>query len=392
MLLFFRWGKKKKHNVIIFRKKKKKKTTRKTTSSKKAYNARLKAARQQMAQQREKERAFYAQPDKPKVQSGAEMTLSQKLVLLYIAPNYKVNETKYPDYVSSRFGITIPKAKYTKLANENLIRESTNHESLSHLKVAELKEIASDFSVAVSGKKDTICNQIQVSILDEQLNKYKIPHYWILTESGKQMLEDNPYVELFMGKHKYSLEDANIGIEEVAELAQNRPMARCRDAVWGLLNKKSGESFEKGTTTGNFRTHCNQLRTMALFLEEEGKYKPALDQYYRYLFYQINYESALKGMHFYSTTQNIESSADCFINGAELVPFQIAEISDLVNENCYSEDDFKDSMLECFSKEPNKGLLTPNELVEFINCSMRGDREQMRAIYKKIIIKNKKRL
>ena len=81
----------------------------------------------------------------------------QDLVMLYYAENYKVDEVKYPEYLRSRYEVGFAKEKLKSLEKRGYIRPSTAAESIPHMKVSNLKEIASQFGIKASGKKEDLC-------------------------------------------------------------------------------------------------------------------------------------------------------------------------------------------------------------------------------------------
>lgn len=77
-----------------------------------------------------------------------------------MAEQFKVGEKKYPDYLRYQFGIGFPNEKLDKLEKESYIRSTTAAETLPRLKIAELKTIASQFDLKVSGKKLTFVTEL----------------------------------------------------------------------------------------------------------------------------------------------------------------------------------------------------------------------------------------
>ena len=210
----------------------------------------------------------------------------QDLVLLSLAEAYKVGETKYPDFFRSRFGIGFPNERFQKLEKAGMIRQSTSVEALPHLKATELKAIASKFGLKTSGKKEELCSRIAESVPEENINSDVSERYWIVTEKGKSILEENKHISFFMEKHPYSLEYVGLDINAYSKLFSGNPNGRVRDVIWGEFNRRSGDYYTKGMTKGEFRDYCELLRTMALFLEEENRHKDALGMYMRYIQFQ----------------------------------------------------------------------------------------------------------
>ena len=279
------------------------------------------------------------------------ITREQKLVLLKYAENTKVGENHYPAYLNSKFGISSPKSGYDELLRDGFIRMSTNKEALPHLKNNELKDIASGNGLSTGGKKDDLCKRIIDEVSEESLDKLNIPRYWILTEKGKEELNNNPFVSLFTDKHKYDLDYIGIKYADVASSLADKPVARVRDLLWGRFVKMSFNASVESFQTKNFHDYCDMLRLMALFLEEEGKYVDALSTYLRYLYYQNNFKAVISARAMYGIDKSMKRAIESFMLDAELLPFQEAELTDLIKECEYDQQAFNEFMIFTFQRE-----------------------------------------
>ena len=210
-----------------------------------------------------------------------------------MAEEYRINETKYPDSLRTRFGIGFPKEKLQQLANNGYLRVSTAVETLPCLKATELKAIATKLGVKTSGKKSDICARIAENSSEDVLQSEIIERYWILTEKGKLYLEEHAYIRFFMEKHPYSLENIGLDINAYSKLFSGNPIGQVRDVLWGEFNRLSEKYFIEGVNQKSFRNYCDLLRTMALFLEEENRHKDALAMYIRYLHYRANFDAGV---------------------------------------------------------------------------------------------------
>ena len=306
----------------------------------------------------------------------------QELVLLSMAEKYKVGEKKYPDYIRSQFGIGFPDERYQKMGEKGLIRPSTAIESLSHLKVTELKAIAAKLGLKVSGKKDELCNRIAENASEGDLEADVSDRYWIVTEKGKTLLEENKYISFYMDKHPYSLESVGLDINAYSQLFSGKPNGRVRDVLWGEFNKRSIEYYNKGMTKGEFGDYCGLLRTMALFLEEETKHKDALAMYMRYIHYRANFEAGLAAIRHYSLVKKVDSAADILYMHTEILPFIADEIQTMSVGSELNSNQLYTFMREAFSNEKDTGVFSPRELADLVMCGLNGDQEGQKKICK----------
>ena len=337
---------------------------------------------------------FGVKKDEPKVTVQLQMSPVQKeetplkkvsasvqdLVLLSLAEDYKVGEIKYPDFFRSRFGIGFPNERFQKLEKTGLLRQSTSIETLPHLKATELKTIASKFGIKTSGKKEELCSRIAESVSEESIDGDISEKYWIVTEKGKALLEENKYISFFMEKHPYSLENVGLDINSCSKLFSGNPNGQVRDVIWSEFNRRSIESYSKGMTKGEFRDYCELLRTMALFLEEENRHKDSLGMYMRYIHYRANFEAGLSAIRYYSILKEVDNAADTLYMSTEIYPFIAKEIQTMSYGCGYDSQQLHAFMKEAFSKEKDTGVFSPAELADLVMCGLNGDQEGQKKI------------
>ena len=317
--------------------------------------------------------------EKPVVDLTANRGSSSKnkikeLVLLSLAEQYKVDEVKYPDFLRSTYEIGFPKEALKSLEKKGYIRPSTAAESLPYLTVAKLKEIASANNLKVSGKKDNICGLIATNIPEDTLRAYVPERYWVITEEGKKLLEENPYIAFYLDKHVYNLNMIELEIFSFSKLFENDYSGRVRDRLWGEFNRLSSEFYKKGVTTGEFQDYCELLEIMALFLKEEGKIKDALALYMRFLFYRANFQAGFKALKHYSLGY-LDDDAIVLSVEVELLPYMVDQIMSMSEVCGFDSKQLRSFMLDAFSKEKDTGLFTPQELTELTMLGLNGDRE-----------------
>lgn len=316
----------------------------------------------------------------------------QNLILLALAESFAVDESNYPYYFRDRYGIGFPKEKFLSLQKQGLLRVSTAAEALSNLKGTELKEIAAQNGLKTSGKKEELCAKIVAGVSEEKLESMVKSRYWKLTDAGKSMLDSRPYISFYLEKHPYSLDEVGVDITSFCNLFKKNPNGRIRDVLWGEFNRLSLELYSKGVTKRNFSEYCSLLRTMALFLEEEGRHKDALTMYYRYLYFNSNVDAGISALQYYSYTRKVDDAADTLYMKAEIYPFMAGELTGISNGCGFDSVAVKASMIECFKNEKDTSVFTPEVLADFVMMGLNGDQAGQKAICLKVMKEAVKKL
>ena len=306
----------------------------------------------------------------------------QDLVLLSLARDFKVGETKYPDYLRSRFGIGFPYERIQKLEKNGLIRPSTAIEALPHLKATELKSVAAKMGLKASGKKEELCERIAENVTEDIIGTDVPVRYWVVTEKGKSLLEDNKYISFYMEKHPYSLENIGLDINTYSKLFSGNLSGRVRDIVWGEFNRRTADYYTKGMTKGEFKDYCELLRTMALFLEEENRHKDALAMYMRYIHYRSNFDAGLSAIRYYSLLKKVDDAADMLYLNTEILLFIAKDIQTMSTGCGFDSNQLYVFMKEVFSKEYDTGVFSPAELADLVMCGLNGDQDGQKKICK----------
>lgn len=316
----------------------------------------------------------------------------QDLVLLSLAEDYKVGEIKYPDYLRSRYGIGFPNEKFQKLEKSGYIRPSTPIEALPHLKATELKAIATKLGIKTSGKKEELCERIAESSSEEALSSDVPERYWIVTEKGKSLLDQNKHISFYMEKHPYYFESVGLDINAYSKLFSGNSAGQVRDVIWGEFNRRSVDYYTKGMTKGEFRDYCELLHTMSLFLEEENRHKDALAMYMRYLHYRANFDAGLSAIRYYSLMKKVDDATETLYRNTEILPFIASEVQ-MMSDACeFDSNQLHAFMRDAFSKENDTGIFSPTELADFVMYGLNGDRDGQKKICQAAMRKAAKQL
>lgn len=289
----------------------------------------------------------------------------QELVMIYLAEQFKVGQNNYPDYLRSVYGIGFPNEVFKSLEKKGYIRQSTAAETLPYLKATELKTIAAEHKLKVSGKKDDLYVRIIESLTEEEIAQHISEKFWKVTDQGDMLLKENPYIAFYLDKHNYSLANIGFDVFKFSKLYEKPLNGTVRDRLWGEFNRLSIEFYSKAMSNGDFREYCELLRIMALYLKEEGRNKNALAQYMRYLHYRANFQAALPALQHYGSIGFIDNDAVVLSVEVELLPYIAQEIIS-ISEGCgFNSLQLKSFMLDAFSKEKDTGIFTPQERKAF---------------------------
>jgi len=338
---------------------------------------------------------FGGKNDKPKLSMSIQTNTASKtakvgskvqdLVLLSLADKYKVGEKKYPSYLREKYGIGFPEEKLQDLYAKGYIRPATAIESLFSLKLSELKDIATAFGLKSSGKKDELCARIAESVTEVALQGRVNERNWIVTDSGRELLEKNHYIAFYMEKHPYSLEAVGLDINSYSKLFSTNPNGRVRDVLWGEFNRRSLDYYQKAMTKGDFRDYCDLLRTMSLFVEEEERHADALALYMRYIFYRSNFEAGLKAINTYAFLKRVQDAAETLYINSELYPFIADELLQMSNSCGYDSVKLQTYMVGAFSREQDSGVFSAEELSQFVMSELNGDKDNAQKICLKVM-------
>lgn len=246
----------------------------------------------------------------------------------------------------------------------------------------ELKQIAEQYGLKPSRKKDELCLDIAKSIPEEKYENYVNIRYWKITKQGQELLDQNKYVEYYASHHPYWLGDIDIDINRLHELVQANPGRNYRDLIWNEYNQKSLEVFDQATETGHFNSYCRLLRDMSYFLGEENRYKEALASYLRFIYYNINYYAGIEGLKEYTYSKKVSDAAERMFILANPYEISSSNIKEWSNNCNLDEKQLRSFMIEQFDRYPD-GLLSSNDLADFVFAGMKEDEETQQKLCRK---------
>ncbi len=308
----------------------------------------------------------------------------QDLLLISVCERYRTDEDEYPDIFRSELGVADPGQRFIDLKEAGYIRYATAKESLSNLKMDELKQIAEQHGMKPGRRKDDLCFNIAKTIPEEEYEDSVNIRYWKITKRGRELLDQNKYVEYFASNHPYSLDNIDIDIVKLHELVQSNPGRQYRDLIWGEYNRKSLEAFEQATETGYFNPYCRLLRDMSYFLGEEGRYKDALAGYLRFIYYKVNYYAGMEGLKEYTYSKKVSDAAERMFILADPYEISGSNINGWSNRCEFNEKQLRSFMIEQFDRLP-EGLISSKDLADYVFAGMKEDEETQQKLCRKAI-------
>lgn len=147
----------------------------------------------------------------------------------------------YPRYMQYRYSIAQPLKKHEQMISDGFLVEGDVKDSLSKLKVQELKNILSEYNLSATGKKDVLIQRLIENLDCRNLN---FPKILVLTEKGKSYLNKyNYYIEFneCISQNIVELSD----LSRFDDIKKQQPYLRTNDIVWQILQMKYFEYTEK---------------------------------------------------------------------------------------------------------------------------------------------------
>lgn len=324
-----------------------------------------------------------------------------ELVMLSLAEHYITTETTFPSYLTYKYEIANPQKILKNLQAKGFIEVGSAIDALDHFKLPELKEIAASLGIVVKGKKADVISQLS-EVGEDSLSRFVNERTWKLTESGKEEVEANPYIQYFLEKHPYNVNEVGVDIWSVNDEFVKNPKRPYRDIIYRQLNNqmnKASIAFQKAPMSGSANTHqyCECYRMMGLFIEEEGKsFVNAADFYFQYLFKRINIHAGLQFLKTYKLFKNDrkyqEEAFQRYYDDIQLYPFHKTELLRLIEELNIDGEAVRNSMITSFKRADDTGVMTEKEAADFVILELNGEGDKSRELAEKLAKKAIKKL
>ena len=316
-----------------------------------------------------------------------------ELVMLSLAEHYITTETNFPGYLTYTYEIANPPKILKSLQAKGFIEVGSAIDTLDHMKLPELKEIAASLGIVVKGKKTDIIARLSAAG-EESLSRFVNERTWKLTESGKEEIKANPYIQYFLEKHSYNINEVGVDIWSVNDEFVNNPKRPYRDIIYQQLNNqmnKASIASQKDLTSGSANTYqnCECYRMMGLFIEEEGKsIVSAADFYFQYLFKRINIHAGLQLLKTYKLFKNDRKyqaeAIQRYYDDIQLYPFHKTELLRLIDELNIDGEAVRESMITSFKRANDTGIMTEIEAADFVILELNGEGDKSRELAEKL--------
>lgn len=260
-----------------------------------------------------------------------------KAVFLYAYGKGKPlkQNSEYQRYFEFECGITNPRKYHKNLIKEGYLQLSSDSDTLSGLKVLELKEICDSLELAKTGKKKDLIDRIISSCSSEQIHFFVKEPLYSLSEKGAAFLNNNSdYVDLH--KHK----NWDVDLDEYIQSKQSLPSS-CNffDIIWNIFNKRIIEYKKRYGLLRN-----NYLHISDLFIEEE-KYDEALKYLLYVLFFDVCGVELYEHIKYCNTK---EEALDLYYFDAfkTIIPNRVHDLAQ------YFDESFIDQIYTCYKRLP----------------------------------------
>ena len=296
-----------------------------------------------------------------------------EVLALDYAHSYYTEGNHYQGFWWYRYGVSNVDALLRSLLDRGFLQVGDLQSAIENENITALKEELKRHGLKVSGKKAELVQRLLDGVSHNELNARFAKRTYQLTEPGKQVLEEEAYVPYI---HRHQLEDLDIW--SLNRIVHTPPHMPFRDKIWGYLNQRGMEHIN----AGNFGLYRNCRYNMAVFLQEEKRYKDALGMLSEVVFYDLsglsnNYDPKYLDIYAGSFFPYKESSATT-------APGIINDILQCQKTLGISEDELRTQLFTHMKKfSAPLHLFTPEECVDIVFMEIREDSEALTKIYAK---------
>ncbi|WP_411953580.1 SAP domain-containing protein [Alkalibacillus sp. S2W] len=202
----------------------------------------------------------------------------------------KTYEANMPGYFEYNYGLQVNRS-LNKLIREGYVEEVTPAESLSTLKVPELKEVLKSKQLKVSGKKDNLIERVKENFSTNEISNLVESNILKASTKGEDVLNEYYYI---VPAHR---NDSKDGVYNVANAIRHVKGLNYKpnngDISWALFQA----SFSKNIKELKYGLMRNDLHNMAKQLRKEERYSHALFNYFRVFIYDTSGLNNGRGVH-----------------------------------------------------------------------------------------------
>ena len=340
---------------------------------------------------------YTAQINKPRGFQDENGLYPSDLVMLAVAERYCVGDLHYPRYLSYEFGVIDPAKTLKMLEKQELIQPCSAYEALNFLKLPQLYEIAQQLNILCVKNKKKIIDALK-EINESKLITIIPERRWACTAKGKAVLNCNQYINFFLSRHIYRLEEVKIDIWLINKDLHEHPQSQFRDIIWGELNKLHIEAMKKLTQQDAYSAMhdiCNIYRIQGLFLEEERKFEPGANLYFQYIFKDISMRRGLELLMNYKLSKSVRDKKTVikeFYYKAALAPFQKEDILRLKEELELDNFGLRDVLKCAFEDTEDTGVFSYDQMADFVMLELVANEEISKKLCEEIALEAVKKI
>ena len=285
-------------------------------------------------------------PSAPETQSNTVSDDYAKAIFLWAMgrkPATIKKRDEYPRYLYYECNIQNGPEFHKEMIEQGYLAPPSPADTISSLKVGELKEILQENGLTTTGKKADLVQSIVANVPNEKLVHLVAKNVYVLSDYGKQFLEAHDgYVQIHTHS-AWQITQAEYDTEKAAT-----PNAKFNDICWRIFNRRI-------TQTHEISAHRNIYYNMYTLTKEEGRNKDALDLLLRVLYIDLSGSDNPAVDSYRRGWMNQSEFAERVESSILFAPAVVKEIGDL-------EESFSDDMLTRLYQWQLPTNLCPNTL------------------------------
>ena len=296
-----------------------------------------------------------------------------EILVLNSAGKFTNTDTEFKLIWWYKYGIKDMQSVLHSLVSKNALAEGSVSDAIRLEKVSAIKEELAIYGLKLSGKKDDLIARLVENVSEEELSAKFPKRPYIVTDFGKDLLKKYEWIPYIDSHHIPDLDIWNL-----TDLMQKSPHSNYRDVIWGHLN----ELLLRYLGEGNFGGYGDCKRTMAWFVEEEGKYELAFSSLCESIVCDLCPATKV------SPVSCIYKSADNFFpyetSNLKVSPYSVTQIYKYAEKLGYNDEDtLIQKLIKGLSCRPAPYILfTPEEMTAIVMFEHLRDVEHLTKIYK----------
>lgn len=296
-----------------------------------------------------------------------------EILVLDYAHTFYTSGNSFQRFWWYRYGVDDVQAILCSLVERGFLQIGDLRAALENHSSATIKEALKAHDIKTTGKKTDLIQRALDEIPESVLKDLFPKRTYILTDNGKDALNEGAYVSYI---HRHGVEDLDIW--SFNKLVHTQPLMPYRDKLWEYLNQRSMKHF----SDRNFGLYRNCRFCMAQFLKEEKKISNALAMLAEVVFYDLsgvsnNYDPKFLDIYasgFFPYEKSLATTA----------PGIVATIVECQKELGYTDENIKSALIERMGKlSAPLQLFTIEECAQIVLLERDQNKEALKEIYAK---------